>query len=385
MESIIVDSVYDDSVDVVLSRVIRSGSEYFDILISNLGSQQVASVLLKNLRKSAKLNSLCIKHSCVTYNSDVCLLVQIDKSRPCIIESRILSDECLDLFNDVFKENKKKAFWDWKYRGYCRSSSVAVIHKSELVAHNGLLERKFIFAGVDYLAMQSCDVMIKPSARKFYASSLLNDMVDKIVAIANKNRILMAYGFPHKRHMDMGLRLNLYQDKGDIISYVVSCSKGSENTLSACKDITFDDCVITEALRKFETSLASIGGSYFLRDFDYFKWRYLKHPCNNYRFILSEINDVIFVVKQSGNSWHIMEYIGDISNFSQSMNHISGIAASNSIGNLYGWLNEDFFYLFDGVDNVTVSSDRLKFATIFPGKPADIGSVWVSLGDTDFM
>ncbi|HXX58945.1 MAG TPA: GNAT family N-acetyltransferase [Thermodesulfovibrionales bacterium] len=184
------------------------------------------------------------------------------------------------LFQDVFGREMALSEWRWKYAGrgngkiYC---AVAVDETDGIVAHYGGMPHRMIYQGKEVYGLAIGDVMVHARHRGF---KLFREVASLVPEEAVKDGIILGYGFPNERALRLPEKLGLYEKIEDV--------------LEANKEVTFWNNPVRYVYKLFpvhyddgrldalweevkENHVLSV-----IRDRDYLRWRYQRHPRHAY-------------------------------------------------------------------------------------------------------
>lgn len=195
------------------------------------------------------------------------------------------------LFKVAFGSELSEAMWQWKY-GTGHGMAMAVWdHAGDLIGHYGGFGRDILIQGIPARALQSGDVMVHPSERGvltrkgafFLATTAMWEQ-----QIGNDKPYLLAFGFPNRRAMLVGVRQKLYGDVGRMVELQWSTKPSSPRILrSRVKTFSSQDQhwqrQADRLWRDMAMSLprAVVG----VRESAYLQRRYLDRPGGNYQLV----------------------------------------------------------------------------------------------------
>jgi hypothetical protein len=184
------------------------------------------------------------------------------------------------LFKNVFGREMSIEEWKWKYSGRGNRkiySSVAVTESNEIVAHYGGMPHRMVYQGREVYGLAIGDVMVHP---KFRGLNLFKKMATIVPAEALKDGIILGYGFPNVRAMALPEKLGLYERVEDVYEATKEAvfNNNVNRFLFRFSPLNFEDNRI-DVLWK---SVAEEMKLSVIRDRDYLRWRYQKHPFLQY-------------------------------------------------------------------------------------------------------
>tara|TARA_Y100000296_G_scaffold19269_2_gene22994 strand:+ start:1655 stop:2590 length:936 start_codon:yes stop_codon:yes gene_type:complete len=297
------------------------------------------------------------------------------------------SANCLDaiyLFKEVFDAPMSQDFWFWKYPENSESFSVSVYCNDEITGHNGGILRDFNFQGVLYKALQSCDVAIKKEFRSFHKDGVFDRMTKQFISNAFENGVDFIYGFPHGRHLKLGVRVGSYLSAGSVLQWI---SKGyMSSPVEGIREVFLREFSSEDYacyLSSFYSSLNNSNYAFLLRDFDYIKFRYISNPTFSYRYFVHEY--ALVVVKNNGNMMVVMDYIGDIDYFKTVMTVLHSQASHEGFSGLNFWTSEGIRNHLLHSDLFRIKDDSAGLAFRWRTSSSVVPNMWITCGDTDFM
>lgn len=292
--------------------------------------------------------------------------------------------DAIALFIEVFGVPMSQAFWLWKYPNNSDSFSVSVYSGDQIAGHNGGIIRDFNYQGVAYKALQSCDVAIKKEFRSFHKGGVFDLMTKRFFDNALESGVDFLYGFPHGRHLKLGLRVGSYLSAGSVLQWVskghVSSSMGEIREVFLI-DFSSDD--YEHYLSLLYSSLNNCSYAFLLRDFDYIKYRYFSNPAFSYRYFVHD--SAFVVVKKNGNMMMLMDYVGDIAYFKSVMTDLHLQACSEGLSGLIFWTSEGTRSHLLPSNLFQVEDDSAGIAFRWKSSSDVVPDMWITCGDTDFM
>ena len=117
------------------------------------------------------------------------------------------------LFRDSFDLESNLPLWNWKY-GEGRGRCVIATREGRLIAHYGGTLRAVSLFGDVGTAIQICDVMVDPHERGVMTrqGAMYITTTTFLEIYLGLLQYDIAYGFPNRRHMQLGERLGLYAE-----------------------------------------------------------------------------------------------------------------------------------------------------------------------------
>ena len=184
------------------------------------------------------------------------------------------------LFKEVFGREMSIEEWHWKYREISPHkvySSVAVNESDEIVAHYGGMPHRMVYQGKEVCGLAIGDIMVQQRFRSF---KLFREIAAMVPEEAVKDGIILGYGFPNTRAMALPAKLGLYEKVEDVLeaNKEVRFNNNTYRFFYKLFPLSFGDSRIDglwESVKR-EFKLAVV------RDGDYLRWRYQRHPFFRY-------------------------------------------------------------------------------------------------------
>ncbi|PCJ25318.1 MAG: hypothetical protein COA96_07535 [SAR86 cluster bacterium] len=312
------------------------------------------------------------------------------------------ASEVSALFEESFGVPFDSRLWDWKYKLGKGTCVVARIEKDgKIVAHYGGAPRKISYFGSPSMAIQPCDVMVRPDIRKQYGKgSLFFKIASTFLEreIGNSVNHLLGFGFPNQKAMNISVRLSLYEKTDEFVEIVYmrpDQQEASRNT----KIIPFDkngnehQLALNGLWQKMcaDFDSAIIGE----RDWQYIKYRFFDHPfaeSGQYRCLLISQADsgealAIVVLKEHGEQLLLMDII------------CARASIKTVIDELNQFLSEESQQLKIWITGAWIDTVKLEGAVVNglgieipcnswnPGPSVETlrGAWWLTAGDMDFV
>lgn len=124
------------------------------------------------------------------------------------------------LFEQVFQHPMSEEQWQWKYADSPLRGILLRKHAVQVVAFFGGMSRSFVGQGRHYRGVQNGDVMVHPSERGVFSRRGALHQVSAeffghyVGPQALQPQYDFAFGFPNRRHFDLGIKLGLYEAAG---------------------------------------------------------------------------------------------------------------------------------------------------------------------------
>ncbi|MBZ0092873.1 MAG: GNAT family N-acetyltransferase, partial [Sulfuricellaceae bacterium] len=192
------------------------------------------------------------------------------------------------LFAKVFGQTHDERWFDWKY-GQGRGEAVGLWDDSGcLVAHYAGIPRTLLWHGVPVKAVQIGDVMVAPQVRglmtrkgpffqvctRFFGSR-----------VGEGKNYRLAFGFPSKRHVQLGEMLGLYHNAGKILQLRWAVRAERLAPWWNWSPLVENRATLEQQVAGVWAAMARDFGDFVLgvRDIDYLRWRFLDRPDRQYR------------------------------------------------------------------------------------------------------
>jgi len=133
-----------------------------------------------------------------------------------LVSTRNHEAQCMELFEEVFKEKMTKEFWNWKYAPHgMKWRGICAVKEGKVVGHYNGVARPILYFGQWKLAVQPCDIMTSSNYRGgIKINSPFYTMTETFFQtnVGMKKPFLLSFGFPNRRHMTLSERLGLYSE-----------------------------------------------------------------------------------------------------------------------------------------------------------------------------
>ena len=307
-------------------------------------------------------------------------------------------EEVAEIFQESFQTEFDPALWRWKYgaeKGTCIVARTAP--GGPVIAHYGGVAREIDYFGVDQLAFQGCDVMVKPAVRKQYGR---NSLYFHMTATLFEREIgytvnhVLGFGFPNKPVMKTAVRLGLYGKVDDYVQVafpapgdpgpaIQARSMDLEN--ASCKKTAND---LWQAMR--QDFLQGVIGK---RHDGYLDYRYFRHPNVAAYFPLLLTQDdaafAIAVLKRHEEQWLLMDVVAPLARMNETVRALQAwINSRNQPGELKMWLTNAWVERLSWQDRIEKNLGiEIPFNAWNPGPDSTLpyGAWWLTAGDMDFM
>ena len=306
--------------------------------------------------------------------------------------------QCMTLFEEVFKENMTKAFWDWKYqpRGM-KWRGICAVKDGKVIGHYNGMARDILYFGKYKSALASGDTMVSPKARGGIKQNSPFYNLVRVWANINlglKKEFLLSFGFPNKRVMSLSEKIGLYKEVDTIteIHWETAEKENDSSCIVEKYDLTNDKT--NEEIRELWIKMASDFKDALLcvRPPHYLKYRYVNHPKFKYDIYLvrdkSSTLLSLFILKKEGDKMLFMDMVTSKQNFGMTISEALKISAKNECPSMKCWITTSKVDLFKhhhaNAKQIDVSIPTSNFTPGFD--PNSIKDKWFLMyGDTDFI
>ncbi|MDD3802073.1 MAG: GNAT family N-acetyltransferase [Desulfuromonas sp.] len=193
----------------------------------------------------------------------------------------------LRLFEQAFGHSMTPEQWRWKYAS-SQPAGIVVRHNGELVAFYGGMPRALEQYGVTQNAVQIGDVMVAPRYRRLLTrrGALFCAASNFAVSLVGPGKAYAcAYGFPSKRHHQLGERLGLYGTIGRLLQARWSASPPRRHWHYRIRPLTLAQLPLVDQL--WQEMKADLTDRLLLhRTATYIRQRFIDHPVVRYHLHL---------------------------------------------------------------------------------------------------
>ena len=234
-----------------------------------------------------------------------------------IIDKNKERDAFRRLFQTVFHHQMTAKLWEWKYLENPMTLDQPLIyiaeHEGEIVGARPILPNRMKFGDNILKVAQPCDTMVHPEHRR---KGIFAKMTNFAIIDAQKRGFSLFYGFPnlllgkiYKNVKSLGWEViskidasykifspskvisttmpeNILSSIGKIFFRFLSSKKCKLPSLKPAK--SYDINVESTIANEIENLWQGLSVNYKIstvRDEKYVKWRFIKHPENNYKFL----------------------------------------------------------------------------------------------------
>lgn len=309
--------------------------------------------------------------------------------------------EIRELFHRVFGHSMPSILWDWKYGSGRGVATIIRDHAGRMVGHYGGMSRQIDFFGQPEIAVQIGDVMVAPEARGILTrrgpvALMTAAFLDSWIGF--NRAYLVGFGFPNSRAFRVAERLKLYADVGRVneiywpylANKKFSAWPTSFHPIDWSKNKTVEQLDV--AWEKMRNS--TVGWIIPQRNGAWWRHRFANHPLYQYKcYWLCERWSrkkwaalALRPGKAAGDSWELMDWIGDYED-SQDILHAARQIAANNGAELKGWFSSTLTNTLITPDSI-VTDIQVHIPTsihrLGPDPEQLRGKWWLTGGDTDF-
>ncbi len=299
------------------------------------------------------------------------------------------------LFRDSFNSDVSLELWRWKY-GAGRGRTIVAKKGGRLVAHYGSTIRSVSYFGEPGEAVQICDVMVDPRERGVMTKkgAMFMTTATYLEAYLGLAGYTIAYGFPNRRHMQLGEKLELYGEVARMVEVRWPISSDRPRLLTRVNYLDRDDlrrCEEVDGLwagmrRDLRDAVVVV------RDSDYLKYRYFSHPTIGYdvlcvRSRLSGKALGVMVLRREKDSCELVDVVAPLRRLPCIIDQARRMAGRWGFETLYCWATEhhaDRFVCGEGTVNLLDVS--VPTSVWLDGQLTAhlINKWWLMSGDTEF-
>ncbi len=299
-----------------------------------------------------------------------------------------------DLFETAFGYRIDPALWRWKYRD-AASAGMGVWRDGRLVAFYGAMPRSVLFLGQPASTVQIGDVMVHPAERGVMTRAgpfqiAASTLIDRSVGYGRPQ--LFGFGFPTAKALQVAQKLGLYEGVDHICELVWPAGATWAARLlriAPCgeRDAATIDRLWQKMAEDFHDSIIGV------RDAQYVKERYRKHPTVAYecllvrRMLTGAPQGLAVVRRPDPTRIELMDLIGPRRNFAALIVAVRAWAAEQAASRVTAWLTESHAPVLSATSPQQTRLDLVVPANVWSAGPsADElrGRWWLMAGDTDF-
>ncbi|CAA9890318.1 Acetyltransferase (GNAT) domain-containing protein [Candidatus Methylobacter favarea] len=303
-------------------------------------------------------------------------------------------DALLSLFSSAFGAPMQPSLWAWKYAGLAKQGVLAHC-AGKVIAYYGGIPRTFWLQDEKLAAVQISDVMAVPEAcgsltRRGPFAHTAEIFLQSQIGPDKPYRF--AFGFPTSRAARLGEKLGLYA-RGDAF-FEAAWSMDTARRLPFWLKVqplrSIVPAIIDGLWEDMKSSLPDI--MLPQKDAEFFRWRYLEHPLNNYNLYLVSwrwINKPagIFVLRDHGISLglELMDFLGRPDAFNLMLQSAMYITRQLNRHRVFSWMTPHI------ISMLPPPSAKAEITGIYIDPPALkemdgqlYKRLWFLSGDTDF-
>lgn len=205
-------------------------------------------------------------------------------------------EKLIALFKIAFGKNISSDYFKWKYKN---GVSYVAFSGNEIVGHYGGIFFDFLYKNKKYKIVQATDLMTHPKVRNLIGKkSVLLNLAKLFFDYCIEKNIGFAYGFPGKKSRLLGEKFLNYKPLCKVKFYYFNLKENkSLNPVEKFQFINFD-------IKKIINSNKRDG---IKKDLNYFQWRYIQNPIDDYYISYNE--DSMMILKILNNEALIMDYL----------------------------------------------------------------------------
>jgi len=301
----------------------------------------------------------------------------------------------LRLFSDSFGSELSPDLWRWKY-SEGRGRAVVAKRGAALVAHYGSTLRTISYFGRPGVALQICDVMVDPRERGVMTKKGAMFMVTAtyLEIHLGLQDFTIAYGFPNRRHMQLGERLGLYGEVARMVEvrWPAAVSKPRiRSGVSVFHELTAGvdhqvNRVWSQMRRDLEDAVVVV------RDWEYIKYRYFSHPMRRYELFfvyhrLTRRTIGVLVLQKADGECELVDLVAPLKQLPLLVEQARRIAGGWGFSTLYCWITHHFApHLAGSAGQVSALDVSVPTNTWVDGPAVEQlrGKWWLMSGDTEF-
>ncbi len=308
---------------------------------------------------------------------------------------RVGLEEVATLFRDSFNTEVNIDLWRWKY-GAGRGRAIVARRGARLVAHYGSILRALSYFGEPGTAVEICDVMVDPRERGVMTKTgaMLMTTATYFELYLGLQGFTMTFGFPTRRHMQLGEKLGLYGEIDRILEVRWAGPTEMPEPGIDLQTITAEamgwrhrvDALWARMREDLRDAVVVI------RDWDYLTYRYLRHPTIRYEVLCVSCQSAgeplgIMVLRQDAGHCELVDLVAPLEHLQRMIEQARRVAAHQGCETLYCWTTEQRAEAFAGATG-TITPLDISIATSvwLPGQSVESleHRMWLMSGDTDF-
>jgi hypothetical protein len=299
------------------------------------------------------------------------------------------------LFRDSFQLEPNPPLWNWKY-GEGRGRSVIATRGGRLIAHYGSTLRAVSVFGDVGTAIQICDVMVDPHERGVMTrqGAMYITTTTFLEIYLGLLQYDIAYGFPNRRHMQLGERLGLYAEVARMVEIRWRPTTPKPSPGSRLHALNADSLSYQGLINKVWSKMAKdlAGKIVIIRDWDYIKYRYFRHPTNSYSVfgVISRWTgklEGVIVLRQENQMCELVDMVVPLAKLPKMIDQACRVASRWGCESLYCWCTDYHAPLLATHAGVISPLDISVPASLWPPgrETAHLKDKWwLMSGDTEF-
>ena len=312
--------------------------------------------------------------------------------------SRHNETEILTLFSEVFGESLDTDWLTWKHGTQTRGEPKSVglwDAQGSLVAHYSGVPRQLYWESTAINAVQIGDVMVAPRVRGILSRrgpffQVCKRFFDNWVGAEKTFQI--AFGFPNKRHIVLGEKLDLYFSACDINHLTWQANTKKLPPSWRWEELQGNDKALDKRVNSLWRKMLRSCAGYVIgeRDASYLRWRFIARPDKQYRiFCLKKfwlLPAALVITTQSEEAFELIDMIGDPANFPVAISAVLNEASAHSTKKMQAWASPLVTTLIgkDAESNYSGATVAIAKHSSINKNKIDNAHWWWMGGDTDF-
>lgn len=316
-------------------------------------------------------------------------------SHPAYVED---DEQVRTLFEQVFKHSMSEPQWQWKYANSPLRGILLRKHGAQVVAFFGGMSRSFVYRGHHYRGVQNGDVMVHPSQRGVFSRRGALYQVSAeffghyVGPQAQQPKYDFAFGFPNRRHFDLGIKLGLYESAGHMMELCWQPDSPHWHWGWYSQNLTLGSMPLIDALW---TQMPKSWPDLFIPVRDSVRWayRYLHRPETSYTLLLVRsrwTHRPLAALALRQHSEHIewLDYVGHAHHIHCAIQAAQEFAFVHGRKKLTALVHNCVAQVF-AIANDSIQPSPIcvpvNASGIIGSQKPWINSLWLMGGDSDFM